>query len=266
MLFQAPNPIIWQWGFISIRWYALIVTLAVFFAIQLAQILAKYRGINPRQIGKLAIWLIPSSLLGARLFYVFFNPLSTLTSPLQILAIHNGGLSVYGALLAGLITTVIFARYYQISLGKLADIIAPSLAMAQTIGLWGHFFNNEAFGWPTNVKWRLYIPISQRPDSLLDYQYFHPNFLYESLLNLVIFLVLISILFWEIKRHKSLKEGMLWSIYVILFALGKFWVESFQIYHLQLGTFKIYLLVNSVLLMFGIISLLIFSHKKFFSS
>ena len=109
--------------------------------------------------------------------------------PTEILAIRHGGISIHGAILGGLIGLFIFAKRHKISALKLCDISALGLVIAQAIGRWGNFFNSEAFGSPTEMAWKLYIPGQYRPIPYTNYEYFHPTFLYESILNILIFII-----------------------------------------------------------------------------
>src|SRR5699024_2040548 len=112
-------------------------------------------------------------------------------NPGQIFAIWRGGIAIHGAIIGGTIATLIFARFNRIPFWQLADLVAPSVILGQAIGRWGNFFNSEAFGRPTNLPWKLYIPPESRPFKYIGEQYFHPTFLYESLWNLALFALLL---------------------------------------------------------------------------
>ena len=145
--------------------------------------------------------------------------------PTEILAIRHGGISIHGALLGGFIGLVLFAKKRNISIFKLCDISAAGLPLAQPIGRWGNFFNSEAFGTPTNLPWKLYIAPQYRPIPYTDNEYFHPAFLYESILDLIIFFLLFTL----IKTNRYKKEGNLTLIYLILYSAARIAVESIRI-------------------------------------
>jgi phosphatidylglycerol:prolipoprotein diacylglycerol transferase len=122
------------------------------------------------------------------------------------------------------------------------DIVAPSLALGQAIGRWGNFFNEEAFGGPTDVPWKLYISEPRRPPALADQQYFHPTFLYESLWNAGTFLVLYLLL----RRRLDRAPGALFLAYIGLYSLGRFWIEGLRTDSLMLGSLRVAQLVSVV--------------------
>lgn len=196
-LFTSPGSIIFQVGFLTFRWYGLLIASAVLIGVSLSQYLAKQRDIDPSLIQKLTIWLVVTAIPCARLYYVIFEWSEYARNPGDILAIWKGGIAIHGAIIGGLVTTIVFARWHRISFWKLVDVVAPSLILGQAIGRWGNFFNSEAFGDPTNLPWKLFIPIQQRPPGLEGFEYFHPTFLYESLWNLSVLFLLLT-LFWSL--------------------------------------------------------------------
>ena len=156
--FQSPGPIIFDWGFLTVRWYGLLIASAVLIGVTLSQYLAKRRGVEPELIGDLAIWLVIAAIPCARLYYVIFQWQDYANHPTDIIAIWKGGIAIHGAIIGGAIATIIFARLQQISVWQLTDLLVPALALGQAIGRWGNFFNSEAFGGPTNLPWKLFIP------------------------------------------------------------------------------------------------------------
>ena len=193
--FTSPGPVIVEIGPISIRWYGLLIATAVLIGVSLSQYLAKHRHVNPELISDLSIWLVIGAIPAARLYYVFFQWSEYSQRPERIIAIWQGGIAIHGAIIGGTLAALIFAKVNRISFWQLADLIAPSVILGQAIGRWGNFFNSEAFGRPTDLPWKLYIPPQNRPPSLADFEYFHPTFLYESLWNLIVFALLITLFF-----------------------------------------------------------------------
>lgn len=170
-------------------------------------------------------YLVIFGILGARLYYCLLNYDFYLRFPTEILAIRHGGISIHGAILGGLIGLLIFAKRHKISVFKLADVSAVGLILAQAIGRWGNFFNSEAFGYPTELPWKLYISPQYRPIPFTENEYFHPTFLYESFFDLIIFLIL----FYIAKNKIYKKEGNIALMYLILYSIARIFVEHFRI-------------------------------------
>jgi phosphatidylglycerol:prolipoprotein diacylglycerol transferase len=253
--FQSPGPIVFQIGNIAIRWYGLLIASAVLIGVFLAQKLAKLRQLNPELVADLSIWLVIGAIPGARLYYVLFQWSEYAQRPQDIIAIWQGGIAIHGAIIGGVIAALIFARIQKISFWQLADIYAPSLVLGQAIGRWGNFFNSEAFGAPTDLPWKLFIPQSNRPLEYLAYDYFHPTFLYESLWNLGCFLVLIFLFFFGLKQGKNFRVGTLAFAYLILYSSGRIWIEGLRMDSLMLGPLRIAQVVSLGAIAFGVFGL-----------
>lgn len=253
--FQSPGPIIFEIGPIVVRWYGLLIASAVLIGVTLSQYLAKFRNINPDFLGDLAIWLVVSAIPCARLYYVLFEWQEYSQRPGDIIAIWKGGIAIHGAIIGGTIATILFARWKRISLWQLLDLVAPSLILGQAIGRWGNFFNSEAFGKPTDLPWKLYIAPNYRPLELLNFDYFHPTFLYESLWNLGVFILLLSIFFWGLQHYNRLKTGTLAAVYLIAYSLGRVWIEWLRTDSLMLGPLKIAQIVSLSAIALGLLIL-----------
>lgn len=236
--FASPGPILISIGPITIRWYGLLIASAVLIGITLSQYLAKQRKINPDLIGDLAIWLVIGAIPAARLYYVIFQWSEYAQNPERIVAIWQGGIAIHGAILGGLTAALIFARIRRVSFWQLTDLVAPSLILGQAIGRWGNFFNSEAFGNPTNLPWRLYIPPEMRPAEFANFSYFHPTFLYESLWNLIVFALLITLFFRDVQGKQRLKTGTLFLVYLVAYSLGRVWIEGLRTDSLMLGPLR----------------------------
>jgi len=236
--FQSPGPILLEIGPLVIRWYGLLIASAVLIGVTLSQYLAKRRGVNPELLGDLAIWLILFAIPAARIYYVLFEWQEYAQRPEDIIAIWKGGIAIHGAIIGGTLGTIIFSRLNRVSLWQLLDLVAPSVILGQAIGRWGNFFNSEAYGKPTNLPWKLYIAPRYRPFELLNSEYFHPTFLYESLWNIGVFFVLLSLFFWGLKNRNRLKIGTLAGVYLIAYSLGRVWIEWLRTDSLMLGPLK----------------------------
>jgi len=237
MQFTSPGAEIGNIGPITIRWYGLLIASAVLIGINLSQYLAKRRNVDPDLLGDLIIWLIIGAIPSARLYYVLFEWSQYSQHPETIIRIWEGGIAIHGAIIGGTIAALIFAKVKNISFWQLADLVAPSLILGQAIGRWGNFFNSEAFGSPTNLPWKLFIPEANRPAQFKDVAYFHPTFLYESLWNLMVFGLLMT-LFFRGWKGKQLKTGTLFLVYLVAYSLGRLWIEGLRTDSLMLGWLK----------------------------
>lgn len=225
-MFASHSQIICTIFGLHIYFYGVILA----FAIVVGTFVADYAGVKFFELKKetiidLSPYLIIFGLIGARLYYCLLNYDFYLRFPTEILAIRHGGISIHGAILGGLIGLLIFAKRHKISAFKLADASAVGLILAQAIGRWGNFFNSEAFGTPTNLPWKLYIAPQYRPIPFTNNEYFHPTFLYESILDLCIFFILFNIA----KNKLMKKDGNLALCYLILYSFVRIFVEHFRI-------------------------------------
>jgi len=254
--FVSPGPILLEWGPLTIRWYGLLIATAVLIGVSLSMSLAKRRNVNPDLLGDLAIWLVIAAIPSARLYYVLFQWQEYAQNPAEIIAIWKGGIAIHGAILGGIIASLIFARLNKVSFWQLADLVSPSLILGQAIGRWGNFFNSEAFGRPTDLPWKLYIPPAQRPLEYGAIEYFHPTFLYESLWNLGVFAILIVLFFGGLKNQPNLKTGTLFLVYWVCYSLGRFWIEGLRMDSLMLGPLRIAQVVSLAGIAIGLVGLI----------
>jgi len=251
----GPNVPFLQWGAFSVRWYGLLIASAVLIGVTLSQYLAHRRNVNPELVSDLAIWLVIGAIPCARLYYVLFQWDEYAQHPADIIAIWKGGIAIHGAMIGGLVAALIFCRLQKVSFWQMADLIAPSLALGQAIGRWGNFFNSEAFGRPTDLPWKLYIPYQNRPPEYKGYEYFHPTFLYESLWNLAVFILLMVLFLRDIKGKPRLKIGTLFLTYLVVYGCGRFWIEGLRTDSLMLGSLRIAQVVSLCSIAIGIIGL-----------
>ncbi|MFP4008582.1 MAG: prolipoprotein diacylglyceryl transferase [Spirulinaceae cyanobacterium] len=253
--FRSPGPIIFELGPLTIRWYGLLIAIAVLLGVTLSQYLAQKRQVNPELIGDFAIWMVIAAIPSARLYYVLFEWQQYAQNPQDIIAIWKGGIAIHGAILGGTIAALIFARLNRISFWQIADLVAPSLILGQAIGRWGNFFNSEAFGAPTDLPWKLYIPPANRPPELIQYEYFHPTFLYESLWNIMVFVLLMALFFWGLRHRGRLKVGTLFLTYAIAYSSGRIWIEGLRTDSLMVGPLQVAQLVSLAEMIFGVVGL-----------
>lgn len=249
--FSSPGPYALQWGPLSVRWYGIAIAIAVMAGLFVAQTLAPRRGLNPDSLNDLLLWLVAGALPLARLYYVAFNWGVYRERPWEILAIWRGGIAIHGAILGGVLAVLLFARIHKLAFWPLADVLVPSLALGQAIGRWGNFFNSEAYGAPTDLPWKLFIPMANRPDAYQSVEYFHPTFLYESLWNLGVFSLLLILFI----RWPRLKPGAIACAYAIVYSIGRFWIEGLRLDSLTLGPLRVAQVVSIALIIAGGIGL-----------
>ncbi|TAF02844.1 MAG: prolipoprotein diacylglyceryl transferase [Nostocales cyanobacterium] len=253
--FTSPGPILFEIGPVVIRWYGLLIAAAVLIGVSLSQYLAKRRHINPELISDLSIWLVMGAIPAARLYYVLFQWSEYSQNPERIIAIWQGGIAIHGAIIGGVIAALIFAKLKKISFWQLADLVAPSLILGQAIGRWGNFFNSEAFGSPTSLPWKLYIPPERRPLGLANFEYFHPTFLYESLWDFMVCVLLLTLFFRALSGKPRLKVGTLFLVYWVAYSLGRLWIEGLRTDSLMLGPMRIAQIVSLTGITLGLVGL-----------
>jgi phosphatidylglycerol---prolipoprotein diacylglyceryl transferase len=256
--FMSPGDEIFHYGDFRLKWYGLLIATAVLIGVNLSMWLAKKREVDTELIADLAIWLVLGAIPSARLYYVIFQWQTYARDPVQIFKIWEGGIAIYGAIIGGTLAALIFAKLKRVSFWQLADIVAPSLALGQAIGRWGNFFNSEAFGIPfkDNLPWKLFIPPANRPFEYRNFEYFHPTFLYESVWNLLIFIVLMYLFINDVKRRNRLKTGVIFLIYLIAYGIGRFGVEGLRTDSLMLGALRVSQVVSLVGIAIGSIGLI----------
>ncbi len=245
---QSPGDTFLNLGFLTIKWYGLLISISVLIGLFISKKLAKSRNINPQYISDILPSLIIFSIIGARSYYVifewrqysgnnFFTSFDLFNNVIQIpsfLAIWQGGIAIHGGLIGGFLCILFFCKSKNIHLKTFIDILIPSIILGQSIGRWGNFFNNEAFGIPTDLPWKLFIPIQNRPIEFINYQFFHPTFIYESLWNFLIFILLITI-FYQQSNKNTVRPGFISCLYLIGYSFGRFWIEGLRIDPLCIG-------------------------------
>jgi phosphatidylglycerol:prolipoprotein diacylglycerol transferase len=198
------------------------------------------RRIDPEPMLKTSELALLGGLVGARLYYVLFNLDYYARVPAKIFAVWEGGLAIHGGVIGGILVGGAYAWSRRLPVLQYLDIAAPSLAIGQAIGRWGNFFNEEAFGTPTDLPWKLYIPPANRPVEYSQSEFFHPTFLYESLWDVGVFLILA----WVFRDRCARAPGALFLTYLGLYSLGRFFTEALRTDALMLGPLRIAQLVS----------------------
>jgi len=230
------DPIAFEIFGIPIRWYGLIITAGMVVGILLCLRQIRKQGENEEWFLDMLLLAIPVGLLGARLYYVVFNWSQYAGDWRNALNFRQGGMAIHGGVVGGLLVGYLYTRYRKVNFWKWADIVAPSLILAQAIGRWGNFVNQEAYGVPTDLPWAMYIAGEYR----------HPTFLYESLWNLVVF----ALLYWVLSNKRF--NGQVAALYAIGYSLGRLWIEGLRTDSLMLGPLRVAQLVSLGLIAAGV--------------
>ncbi|MDP9425755.1 MAG: prolipoprotein diacylglyceryl transferase [Actinomycetota bacterium] len=243
---SPPSPIIFEAGPFAMRWYGLFIALGIAVGTFVVSRELARKGYDGTLALDALFFVVPLGFIGARVYHVLTDYELYAEDPFPgVFEVWNGGLGIYGAVVGGFIGVLIFARIRGISPLMFADAAAPGLILAQAIGRWGNYFNQELFGRPSDLPWAIRIAPENRPSGFEDAAAFHPTFLYESLWNVMVFFVLLYIA----RRFASrLKNGDVFLIYVSLYSVGRFFVEALRIDPaFLLGDFRGNLFVASVL-------------------
>lgn len=240
---------------LPVYWYGIIISAGFFLAVLLAMRNSKKAGIKQDDIIDLVLFAAPAGIIGARLFYVIFNWGEFNGDVLKIINIRTGGLALYGGLITAVLVAVIFSRLRKINPLHYLDFCIPYFVLAQAIGRWGNFTNQEAFGGNTNLPWGMmgneikdYLQELSKGYAVDPNIPVHPTFLYESLWNLGVFLFLI----WFSKRKKL--NGEVFCLYMIGYGAGRFWIEGLRLDSLWMGNFRISKLLSVIfIVVFGLI-------------
>ena len=226
MVLASPGAIAIHLGPISIRWYGILMATAIGVGFWLAHREARAEKLPADDILRVTQWAVVAGLIGARLYEVVFNWEYYGQHLEKIVAVWEGGLAIHGGLIVGPLVGAWLARHWRVPILRGLDVVAPSFAIGQAIGRWGNFFNEEAFGRPTDLAWKLYISPPHRPPEFARFDYFHPAFLYESLWDLGVAVLLL----WAGRRW-TLDNGRLFALYVAAYTAGRAWIEALRVDH-----------------------------------
>ncbi|MEA2088741.1 MAG: prolipoprotein diacylglyceryl transferase [Patescibacteria group bacterium] len=234
-----PDPIMFSFGFFQFYWYGFFISLAIIVGIIVGQKLGKKYKIKQQKIFDLAVYIIVFGLLGARIYHIFIEANYYIQHPLSVFKFWQGGLAIHGAIIGGIIAGYFYSKKHKMNFLLNADIVAVSLALGQAIGRWGNYFNQELFGFSTSLPWG--IPIDSFNKSFSVYQnfeYFHPAFLYESILNFLNFIFLLflhkkkianSCLSGRQAKLKILSNGNIFLIYILNYSVIRFVMEFIRV-------------------------------------
>jgi len=236
-MLKSPGAVAFHIGSITVYWYGIIIALAFLAGLFITLAMAKSdseketnnnaltKGKDREHIIDLSTILLIGGIIFARLYYVIFNWGYYSHHLSESFMTWRGGLSIHGAIIGSVLIIYLYTKRHNLSLLKYTDLFAYGMIFAQAIGRWGNFFNSEAFGSPTNLPWKLYIPAAHRPLEYMNFEYFHPTFLYESLWNIIVFIILITV----VRKNFKEKYGSITCFYLILYSLGRFLIEAIRI-------------------------------------
>jgi len=252
------DPVMFSLFGIEVKWYSFLILMGIIIGAFLVLKEAKKFNISRDTVFDIAFYAIIFGIIGARLYYVLFNMSYYRYNLLEIFAIWNGGLAIHGGLIAAFITIYICAKKKHLNFMQLLDIAVPSIILAQAIGRWGNFFNEEAYGFATTLAnlQRLHVPEFIIKGMYFEGAYWLPTFYFESLWCLLGFIVLMVV-----RKFKYIKIGQTTCLYFMWYGFGRFFIESWRTDPLMLGGFRVAQIVSIVLFLGGFIYFLILSRK-----
>jgi prolipoprotein diacylglyceryl transferase len=225
----SPPQGVWHLWSIPIRAYALFILTGIVVATWWTRRRWMARGRDGDEILDIVMWAVPFGIIGGRLYHVITDPelyFAAGKDPIRALYIWDGGLGIWGAVALGAVGALIACRRLGVRLSDFADAAAPGLVLAQGIGRWGNYFNQELYGSPTTLPWALEIDPAHRPLATPNIGLYHPTFLYESLWDVGVAVLLV----WAGSRF-AMRNGRLFALYVAAYTVGRAWIEALRVDH-----------------------------------
>lgn len=252
------DPVAFEVAGIGIRWYALFILMGIVVALAIIRMLARRRGMDPTFVLDVAPWVILSAICGARLYYIALKWSFYQDHPGEAINLRLGGLTIHGALAAGILLFALFCRRRGYRFLAWADVVIAAVPVGQAIGRWGNWANQEAFGTPTDLPWAVTIDPSRRPAGYETQSTFHPTFLYEGIADLGIAALLIWVVL-KMPGSRRLREGDALWIYCALYGIARLVIEQMRTDSLSIGPLKAAYWVSGGLILFGV-GLLVLRH------
>jgi phosphatidylglycerol---prolipoprotein diacylglyceryl transferase len=240
---------------LPIRWYGILISIGIMVAYFIGSKQSKIHDVDFDKVTDIFIVALPVSILCARLYYVMFEWPYYSANPSEILNIRGGGLAIHGGILGAIISGYIMSRIKKVDFLSLLDTIAPSFIIAQAIGRWGNFFNQEAHGGMVSKEFISHFPGFIQRGMFIEGAYYHPTFLYESVWNLIVFAILM------ILSRRNLEKGSIFYLYIMLYSVGRFFIEGLRTDSLMLGPLRMAQVISIIFILIGF-TLLIISNKK----
>ena len=250
------DPIAISIGPLNIHWYGIIISLALLLGFSLAIYRSNKTSIPTEFFLDFFIIGIPISVIFARLYFVIFNMNYYLQNPLAIIAVWQGGLAIHGAVIGGILVLIILTKRRKLSFFKVVDILAPALILGQAIGRWGNFINQEAYGGIVSESFINNFPNFIKNQMFIEGNYHHPTFLYESIWNIIIFIILIFL-----TKKKFTKDGDVFYSYLIGYSIGRFFIENMRTDSLMFLNMQVAQVISITLIIFGLVMIYI-NHSR----
>ena len=246
-------------GPITIYWYSFLIFLSILIGLLIVKKEVVKTKLDKDFIFDLIFYLIPVAIVGARIYYVIFNYSVFKDNFIDVFKIWEGGLAIYGAVIAGILFTIYYCKKKKQSILLTLDILAPCLVLGQAIGRWGNYFNGEAHGVVTSLSYlkSLHIPLVIIKGMYINGNYYIPTFLFESIWCFIVFIILIIVR----NKLKYKKEGIIVCLYFILYSLGRFFIEGLRTDSLYIFNFRVSQIVAIILIIIGIVGIVILEKK-----
>ncbi|MBZ9609814.1 prolipoprotein diacylglyceryl transferase [Clostridium estertheticum] len=232
------DPIAFNIFGLTIRWYGILISIGMMVGIVLANSTCKLKKLDYDEFLNIVLISFPIAIIGARAYYVIFEFNQYKDNLIEVFNTRQGGLAIHGGIIFGMIAALIYTRYKKESLLEFADVAAPSIIIAQAIGRWGNFFNREAHGGPVTQGFISKFPDFIQNGMLIEGVYYHPTFLYESIWNVMVCLLLIYLL------TKTRKRGTVFFSYIGLYSLARFFIEGLRTDSLMFGDLRVAQLIS----------------------
>ncbi|XJS10340.1 prolipoprotein diacylglyceryl transferase [Aerococcaceae bacterium WGS1372] len=246
----AINPIAFEFFGWPVRWYGIIIGLSILVAYILFMRESARKGVDEDTSFDMLFWTVIIGLVGARIYYVVFSSQDYWSDPLSIFRVWEGGMAIYGGVIAGAVTIYSLSHKYQVNVIDIFDMTIPSLMLAQSIGRWGNFMNQEAHGGVVSKEFleKLMLPEFIIEQMNINGNYYHPTFLYESMWNLIGVIILLLLR----GRDQLFKRGEIVAYYLLWYGIGRFWIEGLRTDSLYLGPFRVSQIVSLIMIIVGI--------------
>jgi len=252
------NPTAFQIGSFEVRWYGVLIAFGVIVAMLLASYNCKKKDVDFDIILDGFFVAFPTAIIGARMYYVAFEFENYKDNLIDVFKIRQGGLAIHGGLIGAFLAVFIFAKIKKISILKYVDIAAPSIILAQSIGRWGNFMNGEAHGGEVTYEFISKFPSFIQKGMNIGGMYYHPTFLYESIWNLIVCVILLVILY----KKRDNNDGIVIASYMILYSLGRVFIEGLRTDSLMLGNIRVAQLISIAGIVAGIAFIVYVKNKN----
>ncbi|HEA4016517.1 TPA: prolipoprotein diacylglyceryl transferase [Staphylococcus aureus] len=257
-VFNYIDPVAFNLGPLSVRWYGIIIAVGILLGYFVAQRALVKAGLHKDTLVDIIFYSALFGFIAARIYFVIFQWPYYAENPSEIIKIWHGGIAIHGGLIGGFIAGVIVCKVKNLNPFQIGDIVAPSIILAQGIGRWGNFMNHEAHGGPVSRAFleQLHLPNFIIENMYINGQYYHPTFLYESIWDVAGFIILVNI-------RKHLKLGETFFLYLTWYSIGRFFIEGLRTDSLMLtSNIRVAQLVSILLILISI-SLIVYRRIKY---